>query len=137
VLKDLSTEEMLKTLNIIPRPKKESTQSTSDAQQHINYDAAMRIKELEEEIAVLKSQSHPNHVIIEKQVIEKQVIEHQVIENQVNQTVNQTVIINVNPFSQETMDHIADEEIANFLKQYKKHFIDMMNRIYELPEKTN
>jgi hypothetical protein len=107
LLQDLSVEVMLKNLNIIPRKKR-----LDASQQQIIVESTMRIQRLEDELAELKSQPKVN------------------IENQ-------TVIINLHPFGQERTDHITDEEIVAFLKQYKSHFIDMMNRIYELPENQN
>ena len=58
--------------------------------------------------------------------------------NQINQTINQTNIIVVNPFGQETMDHISDEEVTEYLKKYNTCFVDFVNKIYYgVPENNN
>lgn len=57
--------------------------------------------------------------------------------NQTNQTINQTNIIVVNPFGQETTDHISDEEVTEYLKKYNTCFVDFVNKIFGVPENNN
>jgi hypothetical protein len=56
-----------------------------------------------------------------------------------NITINQSIINQptINPFGQETTDHINKDNLIEYIKQYRTHFIDILNLIYEWPENKN
>jgi hypothetical protein len=91
------------------------------------------IKQLTEQVQLLQLQ----FAELKNNQSNSQIINNQTINNPV---INNNIIINkpfINPFGQETTDHLNPDDLIEYIKQYRTRFVDILNLIYEFPENKN